>query len=125
MTELLQNWPCKLYLSSHGAEVITGHIKLPQTPKNNPVRKAYEAFIENCLEKGRPSWDQIAVLFAIRPQLFDIDSEGSVEQMKDNSVRWNSEINNPNHCRVRPNISDTALQAIIEGLMSVPPAGSE
>jgi inosine-uridine nucleoside N-ribohydrolase len=122
MTELLQNWPCKLYLSSHGATVITGDIKLPQTPKKNPVRKAYESFIENCLEKGRPSWDQIAVLFAIRPQLFKVDSVGSVEQMKDNTVRWNSEIDNPNHCRVLPAISDTALRDIIEGLMSEPPA---
>ena len=121
MTELLQNWPCKLYLSTHGADVITGNIKLPQTPKNNPVRKAYEAFIENCLEKGRPSWDQIAVLFAIRPQLFKIENMGSVEQMKDKSVRWNSKIDNPKHCRVLPAISDTALRDIIEGLMSEPP----
>ncbi len=121
MSELLQNWPCKLYLSSHGATVITGNIKLPQTPENNPVRKAYEAFIENCLKKGRPSWDQIAVLFAIRPQLFKIDSMGSVEQMKDDSVHWNSKIDNPDHCRVLPAISDSALRDIIEGLMSEPP----
>ncbi len=121
MTELLQNWPCKLYLSSHGATVITGHIKLPHTATNNPVRKAYEAFIGNCLITGRPSWDPIAVLFAIRPHLFKIDSMGSVEQMKDETVHWNSQINNPNHSRVLPAISDTALRDIIEGLMSEPP----
>ena len=122
MAELLENWPGKLYLSSHGATVITGNIKLPHTPKNNPVRKAYEAFIWNCLEKGRPSWDQIAVLYAIRPQLFKVDSMGSVEQRKDKTVHWNSETNNPNHYRVRPAISDTALRDMIEDLMSEPPA---
>ena len=121
MPELLEKWPCQLYMSSYGAKVITGNIKLPDTAKNNPVRKAYEAFIWNCLEKGRPSWDQIALLFAARPQYFKIDSHGCVEQMENKSVRWNDKKNNPKHHRVLPKISDTQMRDIIEGLMSEQP----
>ena len=124
MPELLKNWPCKLYLSSHGAKVVTGNIKLPNTPKNNPVRTAYESFIWNCLEKGRPSWDQIALLFAARPQYFKIDSHGAVEQTENKSVRWNNRKNNPKHHRVLPKISDAQMRDIIEDLMSEQPGSA-
>ena len=121
MHELLEKWPCKLYMSSYGKKVITGNMKLPNTPENNPVRKAYESFIWNCLEKGRPSWDQIAVLFAIRPQYFRIESHGFVEQTEDKNVRWNNRTNNPKHYYVLPKISDTEMRGIIEDLMSEQP----
>ncbi|MHC4097424.1 MAG: family 16 glycoside hydrolase [Planctomycetota bacterium] len=121
MPELLKKWPCELYLSGYGAKVITGNIKLPRTPKNNPVRTAYESFIWNCLEKGRPSWDQIAVLFAARPQYFKIESHGFVEQTEDKSVRWNNKKNNPKHHWVLPKISDAEMRDIIEDLMSRKP----
>jgi len=122
MHELLEKWPCRLYMSSYGEKVITGNIKLPNTPENNPVRKAYESFIWNCLEKGRPSWDQIAVLFAIRPQYFRIESHGAVEQTEDKNVRWDNRINNLKHYYVLPKISDTEMRDIIEDLMSEQPA---
>jgi hypothetical protein len=124
MPELLEDWPCQLYLSSHGAEVVTGNIKLPHTPKNNPVRTAYESFIWNCLEKGRPSWDQIALLFAARPQYFEIDSHGFVERTEDKSVRWNRRKDNPKHHRVLPKISDGEMRGIIEDLMSEQPGST-
>jgi len=123
--ELLEKCPCPLYLSSYGKSVITGNVKLPHTPENNPVRKAYESFIWNCLEKGRPSWDQIAVLFAVRPQYFKIESQGSVEQMEDKSVHWNNQKNNPKHYYVLPKISDAEMQDIIEGLMSEQPGKAQ
>ena len=122
LPELLEKWPCQLYMSSYGVKVITGNIKLPNTPRNNPVRRAYESFIWNCLQKGRPSWDQIALLYAVRPQYFRIDSYGSVQQMEDKSVRWNNKINNPGQHRVLPKISDDRMRDIIEGLMSELPA---
>ncbi len=125
MSELLEKWPCKMYMSSYGEKVITGNVKLPQTAKNNPVRKAYESFIWNCLEKGRPSWDQIALLFAARPQYFRVESHGSVQQMEDKSVHWNSKIDNPKHFNVLPKISDIEMRDIIEDLMSELPNSSQ
>jgi len=125
MPELLEKWPCKLYMSSYGEKVITGNIKLPHTPKNNPVRKAYESFIWNCLEKGRPSWGQIALLFAVRPQYFRIESHGSVQQMEDKSVQWNNRKNNPKHYNVLPKISDIEMRNIIEDLMSEQPNSTQ
>ena len=125
MSELLKEWPCQLYMSSYGEKVITGNMKLPHTPKNNPVRKAYESFIWNCFEKGRPSWDQIAVLFATRPQYFRIDSHGSVEQTENKSVHWNNKKDNPKHYRVFPKISDAEMRDIIEDLMSEQPGSAE
>lgn len=121
LPELLNNWPCQLYLSSYGAKVITGNIQLPNTPKDNPVRKAYESFIWNCLEKGRPSWDQIAVLFAVRPELFEIHSIGRLEQTEDKNVKWNEGIDNPKQHMVLPKVSDNDMRDIIEGLMNEQP----
>jgi hypothetical protein len=125
MPELLKKWPSQLYMSSYGAKVITGNVKLPHTPKNNPVRTAYESFIWNCLEKGRPSWDQIALLFAARPKYFKIESHGSVEQTENKSVRWNNKKNNPKHHKVLPKISDVKMQGIIEDLMSQQPGSAK
>jgi inosine-uridine nucleoside N-ribohydrolase len=121
LPELLKKWPSQLYLSSYGEKVITGNVKLPHTPKNNPVRTAYESFVWNCLEKGRPSWDQIALLFAVRPQYFRIESHGSVEQTENKNVFWNNKKNNPKHHRVLPKISDAEMRDIIEDLMSRQP----
>jgi len=57
------------------------------------------------------------VLFAVRPELFEIDSIGCLEQTEKKDVKWNKEKNNPKHYRVIPKSLDN-IRDIIENLMS-------
>lgn len=118
--EFLTNWPKPIYFSDAGEAILTGNKKLPSTPLNNPVREAFRLF-QNSLVKGRPSWDETAVLFAIRPEYFKIESEGSLEQNEKLQTFWNRSGKNSLHYRVRPKISNSELQSIIEELMSEAP----
>src|SRR5690606_15212801 len=79
ITGLLKMWPTAAYFSGSGKDIITGHVKLPETSGNNPVRKSYELWGNNALKNGRSSWDQIAVLFAARPEYFTLE-KGELKQ---------------------------------------------
>jgi len=120
MGELLTNWPKDIYVSSHGTSVLTGHVKLPQTSLNNPVRRAYELYVldgQSVLQTGRSSWDQIATLYAVRPHLFRINGEGSLEADVEQGATWNPEVQNPKHFLVYPTVPDDRLAGLIEDLM--------
>ncbi|GAA4310533.1 hypothetical protein GCM10023143_19050 [Compostibacter hankyongensis] len=119
---LLKHWPADAYFCTLGREVVTGNKKLPATPADNPVRKAY-ALWNDALSHGRYSWDQIAVLFAVRPQYFRVDSSGALEQNKALQTYWNPRGHNPKHHRVlAPVAGNSALADTIETLMSEAPS---
>lgn len=123
--ELLEKWPKPFYISPQGATIKTGHRRLPQTPESNPVREAYRLWGERkALTEGRSSWDQVAVLFAVRPELFTVERFGRVERRADETVVWNPDVDNPLHCRVSPQLADEAMAEVIEQLMARPPKGS-
>lgn len=119
--ELLKNWPTRVYFSGEGHEIITGNRKLHLTPVNNPVRRAYELWYK-AYTTGRPSWDQLAVLFAIRSHYFKLESFGTLEQNDKLEAYWNSQSDNPNHYKIIPIKSKIELETIIEDLMSEPPS---
>jgi len=119
MDELLANWPTAVYFSPVGATVITGNRKLPATPANNPVREAYRLW-NNALDKGRSSWDQVAVLYAVRQQLFDVQ-RGTMRHISGPNIHWDSKAVDSKHHKVLPKISESALAEMIEDLMAQPP----
>ncbi|HOD81553.1 MAG: Inosine-uridine preferring nucleoside hydrolase [Planctomycetes bacterium ADurb.Bin126] len=122
--ELLANWPTEAIFSPDGADVITGNRLLPKTSPNNPVRECYRYWGGGkCLQTGRSSWDQIAVLAAVRPQYFTFDRHGRQEPTKDGKVFWDAKVDNPKHIRARVKIDKKELADIIEGLMAAPPGG--
>jgi inosine-uridine nucleoside N-ribohydrolase len=63
---VVQNWPTPIVFSGYeiGAAIPTGRA-LRATPIDNPVREAYRLW-DQALEQGRASWDQTAVLYAVR-----------------------------------------------------------
>jgi hypothetical protein len=125
MGELLANWPTEIYVSPHGTSVLTGHVKLPRTSVNNPIRRAYELFVldgKSVLQTGRSSWDQIATLVAVRPHLFRVDGDGSLKADVERGATWAREVQNPRHFMVYPTIPDDELAGRIEDLMVEPPA---
>jgi hypothetical protein len=118
--ELLQKWPLPFFVSPDGTDIKTGHRRLPLTPESNPVREAYRLW-HTALVDGRSSWDQLATLFVARPQLFKVESQGSVQRRPDGKTFWNANVDLPHHHRVRPAISDAAMADLIEELMARPP----
>jgi hypothetical protein len=64
---VLHNWPTPVVVSSRGDHVLTGARFCALVPPQHPVRLAYETFLAG-QDSNRPSWDQIAVLTAVRPE---------------------------------------------------------
>jgi len=127
--ELLETWPTDLYISSEGEDILTGNRKLPLTPAANPVRESYRLWPAagapgkpGALVTGRSSWDQIAILFAVRPRYFTVEQGGSLEQTAGFMTFWNPGRRNPKHHRVLLRVSGKEISEIIEDLMSEPPA---
>ncbi len=118
--ELLAKWPTPFFISPSGADIKTGNRLLPKTAENNPVREAYRLW-NNALASGRSSWDQVAVLSLIRPELFTVEDMGQVERAPDGKVVWNPNVDNPNHHLVKPNVSNERMAQIIEELMARAP----
>jgi len=116
MEELLRRWPGHVYVSLAGKKILTGHRLLPQTPQENPVREAYRLY-RNSLEKGRSSWDQLAVLFAVCPRYFKVIDHGRHERKAPGKVVWNPDKNDPLHHLVVPETPKPDLAQLIEELM--------
>ena len=119
MDELLSAWPAEAYFSPVGETVITGNRKLPGTPANNPVREAYRLW-NNAFEKGRSSWDQVAVLYVARPQRFEVQ-RGRMRHTSGPNVVWEGKAGDAKHFRAQPKIPESALAGMIEDLMAQPP----
>ncbi len=120
--ELLDKWPLPFYISPSGRSIKTGNRLLPDTPKDNPVREAYRLWgPRTALTKGRSSWDQIAVLFVARPELFTVEDTGRVKRLDDGKTVWDPEVDVPNHHMITPKPSDEEMATIIEGLMAAEP----
>lgn len=120
--ELLDKWPRPFYVSPAGADIKTGHRLLPKTPASNPVREAYRLWgDQTAIRSGRSSWDQVAVLFVARPQLFTVQSFGRVERLPDGQSVWNPKVDHPDHYLVMPKPSADEMAELIEELMARPP----
>ncbi len=117
---ILKEWPTPAYISTSGEQVLTGNRKLPATSANNPVREAFRLFMDSLI-KGRPSWDEIAVLYAARPYYFKVEA-GAMEQDAKGRTRWTSGTSSAARYRVTPIISNDELAGIIEDLISAPSA---
>jgi hypothetical protein len=66
IVEAAAKWPGAIYFSGRGRKVLTGRT-FDKTPAGNPVRLAYKLYLTKRNRPARPSWDQIALLFAVRP----------------------------------------------------------
>lgn len=91
-------WPGEIVW--HGFEIgrnlITG-TRLKQTPRSNPVRRAYELRqYQNrpSIEGGQPSFDQAAALFAVRgpePEFWQLSPRGRVTVDTEGNTVWRSQ----------------------------------
>jgi len=114
------HWPTPIVFSGAeiGVEILTGG-RLAELPETSPVRRAYQLY--NGLRPHK-SWDQTAVLYAIRGQggglktLWDLHTGGHCHVEPDGSNAWRPGPDKPHAYLVRK-MPPAAVAKIIEELM--------
>lgn len=91
---VVENFPKPIYFIDAGADIMTGK-SLINTPNGNIVRTAYRDWLWNVekktLKDQRPSWDLMAVYFAVEnpKKYFEIIENGYLEFDIEKGCRWN------------------------------------
>ena len=116
---VVDHWPTPILFTGFeiGERIITGRT-LPQTPVANPVRVAYELY-NKCA--GRASWDQTAILAAVRaPEVYwDVVGPGRCVVAENGSNTWADATGVHSYLLARE--PDGRLASLIEGLMTQAP----
>jgi hypothetical protein len=123
----IENWPTPIIFSGFeiGNRILTG-AALSELPKGTPVRRAYELY--NGLN-DRQSWDQTAVLYAVRgldgglSGYWDLATSGTMHVREDGGNVWR---NTPDkqHSHLLPKMPPEEIAAVIEELMLHQPGGA-
>ncbi len=122
-----KNWPGMIYFSGDGNRIQTGQLLRNSRPSDNPVRRVYDLYLKK--KPTRPSWDQVALLYAVRPHAscWQVNSSGYNHIFPNGTNQWRSQPDNPNHrlVAIKPEMR-LQVQEIIDQLMAhVPPSGSQ
>ena len=120
--EAVRRWPGEIVFTGIGQDVLTGRC-LRTTSQSNPVRRAYELYLRD--RRTRPSWDPVAVLYAVRPDdpLWRLASGGHNHIFSNGTNEWRQAPNDPRHhlLEIEDN-SQMRLRDILDDLMCRPPA---
>jgi hypothetical protein len=118
--DAIARWPTTIYFSGLGQRVQTG-TGLRQTPLQNPVRRVYELYLGDRLT--RSSWDQVAVLYAVRPDapFWRLRTTGYNHVFENGTNQWrDTPDKDHNLIQFAPEDRDRVTR-IIEQLMNRPP----
>ncbi len=117
-----EKWPTPIVYSGFeiGQPIMTGERLVSETPVSNPVRVAYETNPQVDAKKNRHSWDQTAVLFAVRG-LRDYWTLGSGDiRIDDNGKNtWTASGNSRHYLIAKKPVAE--MKKIIEDMMVAPP----
>jgi hypothetical protein len=116
----IANWPTPIIFSGWeiGQQIMTG-ARLHQAPEGTPVRRGYELY--NGLN-NRQSWDQTAVLYAVRGldgglrDYWDLKTEGYLHVNQDGSNQWRTSPDKNHACLVQ-RMDPKKIAAVIDELM--------
>ena len=116
----IRNWPTPIVFSGFeiGKDIMTG-ANLKKVPETSPVRRAYQLF--NGL-KNRESWDQTALLYAVRgldgdlDDYWDLETKGYLHVDDDGANEWRESPNKAHSYLVRK-MDPKKIAAAIEALM--------
>ncbi|MCF7847424.1 MAG: nucleoside hydrolase [Kiritimatiellales bacterium] len=125
----IENWPGDIIFTGFEVGyVIHAGSTLKASPPRNPVRRAFELrpyMKRPSIEKGKPAYDQTAVLLAVRgaeEKYWNVVRGGRVQvNAKDGHTRW---VEDPKgkHAWVKIKRGPRALSELIDRLMVKPPA---
>lgn len=121
---VLENWPDDYapitFLGYEiGKKLITG--KAYNNTQRSPMKTSYK-LAYNSLVKGRPSWDQGSVLYAVRglsyngEQYWTVENKGYNKINNDGSNEWQSKPDK-NHSYLKEAMNPEKLSTVIEELM--------
>lgn len=121
----LSQWPTPVVFSGYelGDAVRTGP-ELAPLDERHPVRRAYAGHPTNPLEHGRASWDQTAVLAAVRgpERYWDLSAPGRVGLESDGANSWHPDPDGPyRHLLARGDPSPDDVADVIGELMAAVP----
>ena len=121
---VLENWPTPTLFSgaSIGHPIRTGKRLFTETPESNPVREAYRLYFRG-QAADRSSWDQTAVLAAVRgpAAYWNVVTGGTCEADSDGTNRWRENPNDTRHAYLTEKMPREQLTKLIEDLMVQPP----
>jgi len=119
-----RDWPGPIYFSGDGSAIQTGKLLRSETPTDNPVRRAYDLYLRS--RPTRPSWDQVALLYAVRPEApyWQVTTAGRNHIFPDGTNEWRSEPDDPRHrlIAIAPADRDTVREIIDRLMAHVPTA---
>jgi len=117
-----EEWPTPIVFSGGevGEPIGTGARLFSETPPENPVRKAYELY--NGAGKNRSSWDQTAMLYAIRGEagVFKLSPEGTNAVAADGKNTWSAAAGGRHRYLIKA-AGDRDIAKVIEDCMVQPP----
>lgn len=123
--EAARDWPTEIVFSGLGQDIITG-MSLRRAPETNPVRQVYDFYLKG--KPGRPSWDPITVLYAVRPDepFWRLHEQGYNHIFPNGTNEWRESPNDPRHkpLNLQPQ-TKTKVQSIIDDLIARPPSQRE
>jgi hypothetical protein len=124
---LSENFPRPVYFSDGGTNIMTGK-SLKYTPPGNIVRTVYRDWLwetqKRTLEDQRPSWDLIAVYYAVEGLGEYLINSGSgwLEVDIERGVRWHKEENPLKQTMIQPKegIKDSFADYLNEKIAATP-----
>jgi hypothetical protein len=121
-----ETWPTPIVYSGNeiGKAILTGSRLLTETPVTNPVRASYEnhPFVSKDT-RVRQSWDQTAMLYAIRGpmDIWKLESNGYNFIDESGKNEWRRNVDK-DHSYLMLNKPAAEIVKIIEDLMVAPPS---
>jgi len=114
---VIENWPTSIVFSQSGTDIISG-TNMSNAPPENPVREAYQR-IHSPYFNVNSSWDQVAVLYAVRgsDDYFNVIETGNGRLV--NGYEWSMKPGFRSHIDIKVPASD--LSSLIDSLMMKPP----
>lgn len=121
--QVVRRWPGRITFTGLGVDVMTGGRLMTDAPADNPVRAFYSNFFKANNVRERASWDQIAVLYAVRglADYFTAQTHGRCVVRDDGSFDWQPG-ENVGHAYLVYRMPQAELAAVIEDLMLTAPA---
>lgn len=118
---VLNGWPTPITVSEVGGNVLTGRDLIAAAPPDNPVGRAYEIWFDRWKVKGgRSSWDQLAVVRAVRGCGGVFREHGELGLTFDSATgehAWLPTPNGPERAWIETTVPDADLATLVETLM--------
>jgi hypothetical protein len=122
---VLDGWPVPITVSELGGTVLVGRRFIDAADVRHPVRRAFEIWLDNWgraegQTDERPSWDQIALLRAVRGcgEILEEHGGGAVRlDAATGEHRWSEAGRAPERSWLTSRVPDAELARIVEDLM--------